>query len=74
MEKLIVKLLMVLPVAAMAAWVFFLQSRRALLKDYAMNRAVSGKAYLISRVVAVVLTVLSVAAWAVVLLFFPEIL
>ena len=74
MDKIIVKLLMLLPVAAMGAWVFFLQCRKKLLRDYAMDRAVSGKAFLVSRVVAIVLTAVAAVAWAIVFLFFPDIL
>ena len=74
MEKILLKLLMLLPVLAFGAWIFFLLARKKLFREYAQNHPVDGKAFLISRVVAWVLTGIAAAAWVVVFVFFPGIL
>ena len=74
MEKVILKILMLLPVLAFGAWIFFLQARKKLFREFAQDHPVDGKVFLVSRVVSWVLTGIAAAAWLVVLIFFPGVL
>ena len=59
MEVLIPRLMWV-PIMAVAAWLFYLKTRSDIKRAFAANRVMSPAAFRISRIAAIVLSVLSV--------------